>query len=37
MSCVQAQIDRVAISGGQDTPEGGFDGMLQSIVCTDVS
>lgn len=29
---VQDQV----ISGNQDSPEGGFDGFLQSIVCTDV-
>ncbi len=38
LSFAQAEVDRQAnISGNQDSPEGGFDGMLQSVVCTDVS
>ncbi|XP_064392568.1 integrin beta-1-like isoform X1 [Halichondria panicea] len=32
-----AEVDRQAnISGNQDSTEGGFDGMLQSVVCTDL-
>ena len=34
---VQDMVEKQVISGNLDFPEGGFDGFLQSIVCTDVS
>ena len=37
LSSSQALVQAQNISGNQDIPEGGFDGFLQSILCTDVS
>ena len=36
-SISKAGIQARRISGNLDSPEGGFDGFLQSIVCQDVS
>ena len=33
---LQDKVNIQEISGNQDFPEGGFDGLLQSIVCTEV-
>ena len=33
---LQDRVQEQQISGNQDAPEGGFDGFLQSIVCTDL-
>ena len=33
---LQDRVQEQRISGNQDSPEGGFDGFLQSIVCTDL-
>ena len=33
---LQDKVNEQTISGNQDFPEGGFDGLLQSIVCTEV-
>ena len=33
---MQERVQAQRISGNQDAPEGGFDGFLQSIVCTNL-
>ena len=35
--CFQQLVQQQRISGNQDSPEGGFDGFLQSLLCTEVS
>ena len=33
---MQERVQEQIVSGNRDDPEGGFDGFLQSIVCTDL-
>ena len=33
---IQERVQAQQISGNQDSPEGGFDGFLQSLVCTEL-